>query len=119
MKKLILMVLCLMVVAAPVFAGGGRPPDSPCITNCKIQNGDPFAPNHPYELDARSYITNPDGTIFTNYKLDENGLKIPFEFCQAPKKKCGYLWWTYDCPCYDPSKKTYDPNGYAACQKGC
>lgn len=104
------------VGAGLVHAGGSTPPESQCSKNCKAEYGDPFKPNHPYEVEARTYTQNADGTWVTNYTQN----KLPI--CEVPRKKCGYAWWRYDCSCYEQGKPTWDPNNsgaYNQCQARC
>lgn len=122
MKKLVMLLAVLLAVSGTAYASASKPavPDSPCISDCKAKFGNPFKPNHPYEVEARTYALNPDGTLRTNYKIDSRtGQFVELAVCTVPRKQC--LGWMgfHDCACYDPAKPTYEPNAYNACSKGC
>ena len=112
MKKLVLVLLSTILFSNSGFAMGGKPsPLAACVTaksvvNCNPIYGDPWNPNYKYP----AYIVV-NGQLVLNVNHEQ-----PFPICESPKKICTQNGYQFLCPCYDPSKLTYDPAGYIGCQ---
>src|SRR3990167_3686589 len=117
MKKLLILAL-MLAVSGTAFAGGWKPPVNPCKDNCAAKYGNPFKPNYQYA--ECNYVYNATNGLYEAHcKIDETGKLVELPVCTTPRQQCWGWMGRHDCACYDPALKTYQPNEYLACTKGC
>ena len=120
--------VCLVfALALNAFAGGSTPSQQKICqeqkekTECMPVFGNPYQPNFQYEVQPDNigsiYYAGPNGTVLVRYKVDASGNRIPVPVCTTPRAVCTdpVTGATGNCACYDPTKPTYEPQGYYEC----